>query len=114
MEDNMNILKVCFILVLIGIVNQAYAVECTLSVTEASTKTTESIVFNDKEEINTVTLRHFSATYYVDNINKIESLALTLPSGSTSAPYYKLGSLPKMGILAQLENGDTASFICIR
>lgn len=110
----MNYLKLFVILVVIGLTHQSFAVECTLTVTEASTNTTESVVFSDKEEVNTVTLRRFTATYYVDIQNQIESLALTLPSGVTSAPYYKLGSLPKMGILAQLENGDTASFICIR
>lgn len=106
----MKTLKHFFIAMLF--VNPALAVECTLTVTQA--KTTESVVFYDKEDVNTATLRGFTATYFVDVGNQIESLALTLPSGATSAPYYKLGSLPKMGILAQLENGITASFICIR
>lgn len=92
----------------------AQAVECTLSVTEASTKITRSKSFRDQGEVTTVTLHNFTATYYIDRDNQIESLSLTLPSGATSSPYYKLGSLPKMGILAKLENGDEASFICIR
>lgn len=106
----MKTLKHFFIAMLF--VNPVFAVECTLTVTEA--QDTESVVFYDKEETNTTTLRGFTATYFVDVENQIESLALTLPSGATSAPFYKLGSLPKMGILAQLENGTTASFICVR
>lgn len=92
----------------------AQAVECTLSVTEAATKTTLSKSFRDEGEVTTVTLKNFTATYFIDRDNQIESLSLTLPSGATSSPFYKLGSLPKMGILAKLENGDEASFICIR
>lgn len=100
--------------VCLGIQGNCFAVECTLTVSEASTHSTESKVFYDQTDVNTITLKNFTATYFVDKENQIESLALTLPSGATSAPYYKLGSLPKMGILAKLENGDEASFICIR
>lgn len=110
----MIIQKIVFLFSLMALAIQSHAVECTLTVNVASSHTSESVVFYDKEEVNTVTLLNFTATYYVDVQSQIESLSLTLPSGSTSAPFYKLGSLPKMGILAQLENGDTASFICIR
>jgi len=119
MEDKMRLFKTLAISLIglglgLGLGCLAQAVECTLSVTETVTKTTSSKSFRDEGEVTTVTLKNFTATYFIDRDNQIESLSLTLPSGATSSPFYKLGSLPKMGILAKLENGDEASFICIR
>lgn len=107
-------LKYLIFIVCLGFVNQAWSVECTFSVTDAATKTTETKVFYDTEAVNVSTIRDFTAYYAVDVEKQIESVGLTLPSGNSSAPYYKLGALKKMGIIAKLENGDEASIICIR
>jgi hypothetical protein len=107
-------MKIIALILLTFTISNSFAVECTFSAKLANQKEASTIVFYDEQALNEVNIGDFKAAYIVDIENKLETLAITLPSGYSVSPQFPLNLIPTISIQATSANGDEASLVCHR